>query len=153
DTVVGCAVVLVFGYLLWPDSRKPKIGGLLADAVDQVAEYAGVALRSQQHGRNIQRRKTYRQLSDLRTELQRVLVERSAARRLAAAGSRAIIGLERVTNSLPRVAVEIRQGLPPPEAEHVDRVVGVLRDIAASVRAQRAPADPPDVRSDQLAGV
>jgi hypothetical protein len=29
----------------------------------------------------------------------------------------------------------------------------VLRDVAASVRAQRAPADPPDVPSDQLAGV
>jgi uncharacterized membrane protein YccC len=153
DTVVACAIVLVFGYLLWPGSRTPRIGGRLADAVDGVADYADLALRADPRGRLALRRRTYRQLSDLRTELQRILVEPSAAGRLAAAWYPAIIGLERVTGSVTRVAVEIRQGAPVPSAEDVERIVSALRDIADAVRAERPPADPPDVRAEQLAGI
>jgi uncharacterized membrane protein YccC len=153
DTVVACAIVLVFGYLLWPGSRTPRIGGRLADAVDAVADYADHALRAVPHGRNALRRRTYRQLSDLRTELQRRLVEPSAAGRLAAAWYPAIIGLERVTGSVTRVAVEIGQGDPAPSAEDVDLIVAALRDIAAAVRAERPPDDPPEIRSDQLSGI
>jgi uncharacterized membrane protein YccC len=152
DTAVGCVIVLVFGYLLWPGSRAPRIGGRLAAAVDAVADYADLALRAQPKGRMALRRRTYRQLSDLRTELQRILVEPSAAGRLAAAWYPAIIGLERVTGSVTRVAVEIRQGAPVPPAEDVDKIVSALRDIADAVRAERPPADPPEVGSEQLAG-
>jgi hypothetical protein len=147
---VGCAIVLVFGYLLWPGSRAPKIGGRLADAVDAVARYADLALRASPEGRNALRRRTYRQLSDLRTELQRVLVEPSAAGRQAAAWYPAIIGLERVTGSVTRVAVEIGQGDAPPPADAVDKVVAALCDIAAAVREGRPPDDPPDIDCDQL---
>jgi uncharacterized membrane protein YccC len=153
DTVVGCLIVLVFGYLLWPGSRAPRIGGRLADAVDAVARYADLALRADPGGRSALRRRTYRQLSDLRTELQRVLVEPSAAGRQAAAWYPAIIGLERVTGSVTRVAVEIDQGDPVPPAAEVDTVVAALRGIAAAVRAEREPDDPPEVDSPQLAGI
>jgi hypothetical protein len=151
DTLVGCAIVLVFGYLLWPGSRTPMIGGRLADAVDAVADYADLALRDNPDGRNSLRRRTYRQLSDLRTELQRVLVEPSAAGRLASAWFPAIISLERVTGSVTKVAVEIGQGDPVPPTDDVDLVVAALRDIADAVRAQRPPADPPKLRAEQLA--
>ncbi|HEX3648047.1 MAG TPA: FUSC family protein [Pseudonocardiaceae bacterium] len=153
DTVVACVIVLVFGYLLWPGSRKPRIGGRLADAVDAVARYTDVALRAEPKGRTSQRRRTYRQLSDLRTEQQRALVEPSAAGRLAAAWYPAIIGLERVTGEVTRVAVEIAQGGPLPPDGDVDLVVSALADIAAAVRAQRPPDDPPTVESEQLARV
>jgi uncharacterized membrane protein YccC len=153
DTAVACAIVLVFGYLLWPGSRKPRIGGRLADAVDVVARYADVALRREPHGRNTLRRHAYRQLSDLRTELQRVLVEPSAAGRLAAAWYPAIVGLERVTGAVTKVAVDIRQGGQVPPAEDVDQVVAALRDIRDAVRGGRPPADPPMLTSDQLANV
>jgi uncharacterized membrane protein YccC len=153
DTVVGCVVVLVVGYLLWPGSRKPKIGGRLADAVDSIAAYTDLALRADPHGRNALRRRTYRQLSDLRTELQRVLVEPWGAGRLAAAWYPAIIGLERVTGSVTRVSVDIGQGDAVPPAEDVDRLVTALRGIAGSIREQRPPADPPQVSTEELAAV
>jgi uncharacterized membrane protein YccC len=151
DTVVACVIVLVFGYLLWPGSRRPRIGGRLADAVDAVARYADVALRPDPEGRNSLRRRTYRQLSDLRTELQRALVEPWATGRLAAAWYPAIIGLERVTGAVTRVAVELAQGDPAPPGADVDRVVAALTEIAAAVRAGRPPADPPPVDSESLA--
>lgn len=153
DTAVACAVVLVFGYLLWPGSRKPMIGGRLAGAVDVVAQYADVSLRPDPHGRNTLRRRAYRELSDLRTELQRVLVEPSEAGRLAAAWYPAIIGLERVTGSVTKVAVDIRQGAPAPPDADVDHIVAALLDIRDAVRGGRRPADPPMITSDQLAGV
>lgn len=150
DTVVGCVIVLVFGYLLWPGSRKPRIGGRLADAVEAVARYADLALRPDPEGRNALRRRTYRQLSDLRTELQRALVEPSAAGRLAAAWYPAIIGLERVTGAVTRVAVEIAQGDPAPPDADVERVVTALDGIADAVRSGKPPPDPPDVESERL---
>jgi uncharacterized membrane protein YccC len=153
DTVVGCAIVLVFGYLLWPGSRTPRIGGRVADAADAVARYADLALRADPRGRSALRRRTYRQLADLRTELQRVLVEPSAAGRLASAWYPAIIGLERVTGSVTRVAVEINGGAPVPPDDEVDTVVAALTGIALSVREERPPEDPPELTSEQLAGI
>ncbi|HEX3589346.1 MAG TPA: FUSC family protein [Pseudonocardiaceae bacterium] len=153
DTALGCVIVLVFGYLLWPGSRRPKIGGRLAGAIDAVAAYVDLALRAHPDGRNVLRRKTYRRLSDLRTEFQRVLVEPSAAGRLAAAWYPAIIGLERLTGSVTRIAVEMSQGVPAPAGTDVDHVAEALRDLATAVREGRPPADPPAIGTDQLAGV
>jgi uncharacterized membrane protein YccC len=150
DTVAGCVVVLVFGYLLWPGTRTAKIGGRLADAVAAVARYADLALRADPKGRSALRRRTYRQLSDLRSEFQRTLVEPSAAGRLASAWYPAIIGLERVTGSVTRVAVEIDQGDPVPPADEVDAIVAALDDIAAAVREGRPPAELPAAPSEQL---
>jgi uncharacterized membrane protein YccC len=153
DTAVGCVIVLVFGYLLWPGSRTPRIGGRLADAVDAVANYTDLALRADPKGRSVLRRRTYRQLSDLRAELQRILVEPSAAGRLASAWYPAIIGLERVTGSVTRVVVDIDQGDPVPPGGEVDAIVAALRDIAESVRAERPPAELPTVECEQLRAV
>lgn len=153
DTVAGCVITLVFGYLLWPGSRTPRIGGRVADAAEAVARYADLALRADPHGRSTLRRRTYRQLSDLRTEFQRILAEPSAAGRLAAAWYPAIIGLERVTGSVTRVAVEIDQGDPVPPVSDVDTIVAALRGIAVAVREQRPPDDPPVVDTDALRGI
>lgn len=153
DTLVACVIVLVFGYLLWPGSRTPRIGGRLADAVEAVARYADTALRADAHGRSILRRRTYRQLSDLRTEFQRVLVEPSAAGRLASAWYPAIIGLERVTGAVTRVAVGIDRGEPLPSSTDTGRIVEALNRIAQDVRGQRTPDDVPEIHSEQLSGV
>ncbi|HWE88461.1 MAG TPA: FUSC family protein [Pseudonocardiaceae bacterium] len=145
DTLAGCAIVLIFGYLLWPGSRTPRIGDRLADAVDAVARYADRALRADPRGRSALRRRTYRQLADLRTEFQRVLVEPSAAGRQAAAWYPAIVGLERLTSTVTRVAVEIDRGAAVPAADDIHPIVSSLHDLAGAVRDQRRPADPPSL--------
>jgi uncharacterized membrane protein YccC len=149
DTIVGCAVVLIFGYLLWPASRTPQVGGKLADAVQAVSRYADRALRADPRGRSSLRRRTYRQLSDLRTEFQRVLVEPFTAGRRAAAWYPSIVALERLTSSITRIAVEIDHGEPIPPDTEVDALVTILTALAEAVREGKPVPEPP-VSSDPI---
>ncbi|HEV3360467.1 MAG TPA: FUSC family protein [Pseudonocardiaceae bacterium] len=149
DTVVGCAVVLIFGYLLWPASRTPQLGGKLADAIRAVSRYADRALRADPRGRSSLRRRTYRQLSDLRTEFQRVLVEPFTAGRRAAAWYPSIVALERLTSSITRIAVEIDHGEPIPPESEVDALVATLTALADAVR-DGAPVPEPPVSRDPI---
>jgi uncharacterized membrane protein YccC len=152
DTTLGCVIVLVVGYLLWPGSGKPRIGPRLAGVVDTLADYAGQALTGEK-GRSSLRRRTYRALSDLRTEFQRVLAEPSAAGRQAAAWWPVIVGLERTTDEVTAVAVRTERGAPPPPAEEVEALVAAIRETAAAVREQREPEEPGQPESDELADV
>ncbi|MGW6459063.1 FUSC family protein [Streptomyces sp. NPDC055078] len=43
DSLIGCAIALVAGYLLWPESWHTRIGDRLAAAVDDIAAYVGCA--------------------------------------------------------------------------------------------------------------
>ncbi|MFD8823782.1 FUSC family protein [Streptomyces sp. NPDC059605] len=43
DSLIGCAIVLVAGYLLWPESWHVRIGHRLADAVTDIAAYVAYA--------------------------------------------------------------------------------------------------------------
>jgi uncharacterized membrane protein YccC len=149
DTVVGCAVVLIVGYLLWPASRTPQVGGQLADAIDAVSRYADRALRADPRGRSSLRRRTYRHLSDLRTEFQRVLVEPFTAGRRAAAWYPSIVALERLTSSITRIAVEIDHGEPTPPDPEVDALVAILTTLADAVRTG-APVPESPVSADPI---
>src|SRR5690606_26523056 len=81
DTAVGCGVVLIFGYLIWPGSRAPRLAGQLAEAVETLADYTARALAEHPAGRSALRRETYRELSDLRLQAQRLISEPSPAGR------------------------------------------------------------------------
>ncbi|GAA3907391.1 FUSC family protein [Streptomyces gulbargensis] len=43
DSLIGCAIALVAGYLLWPESWHARIGDRLADAVADTAAYVTLA--------------------------------------------------------------------------------------------------------------
>ena len=79
DTVTGCVIVLLIGYLLWPGSRRPRVGGRLADSFDTVAAYVQAALvlnstPEARLARSRSRRAAYRALADLRTVLEQVML-------------------------------------------------------------------------------
>ncbi|WP_158886794.1 FUSC family protein [Amycolatopsis anabasis] len=158
DTVLGCAIVLVFGYLLWPGSRRPRVGGRLADGLDTVAGYVRRALVPGESGpdraeRSRARRRAYRALADLRTAFQQVVVEPSAAGRQATAWWPVIVALERVADAVTEVVVTVEHGAPPPAAGDVDLLVAALGELAASVREQREPESVPLPETEQLSGV
>ncbi len=75
DSLIGCGIALVAGYLLWPESWHARIGDRLADAVSDTADYVARAFARQEgsdpHARLRARRALYRDLSTVRSEFQR----------------------------------------------------------------------------------
>ncbi len=158
DTVLGCVIVLVFGYLLWPGSRRPQVGGRLADGLDAVAKYVECALVEASSGdarlaRSRARRGAYRALADLRTAFQQVVVEPSANGRQAVAWWPVIAAQERVADAVTEVGVTIGRGVAPPSPSDVELLTTAIEELAASIREQRTPKSVPLPDSEQLAGV
>ncbi|WP_020499621.1 FUSC family protein [Sciscionella marina] len=153
-TVVGCAIVLVFGYLLWPGSRSPRLGGRMTEVIRALSTYLERALTGVPQGSAVLRRRAYRALSDLRAEFQRLLAEPSKAGRQVAAWWPAVVGLERATDAVTRCAVEIQHGAALPDPEDVQRLV---RAMTALTRLVDRPGDraefPAMPESEQLAGI
>jgi uncharacterized membrane protein YccC len=154
DTVLGCAIVLVVGYLLWPGSRKPKVGGTLAAVIDDLARYADRALSTEPGGRSALRRRTYRSLSDLRTQFQRLITEPSAAGRQVEAWWPVMVGLERATDAVTRLAVDVKSGAtePPPEGD-VRAIVAAIGALGAEVRNEPSLPNSPLPENPQLRAI
>ncbi len=158
DTVLGCVIVLVFGYLLWPGSRRPQVGGRLADGLDAVAKYVRAALVEASSGesrlaRSRARRGAYRALADLRTAFQQAVVEPSANGRQAVAWWPVIAAQERVADAVTEVGVTIGRGVPPPDPADVELLTAALGELASAVREQREPRSVPLPDAPQLSGV
>ncbi len=153
DTVLGCVIVLVFGYQIWPGERRPRVGQDFADALDKVADYLAHGLSEEPHRRSSLRRDAYRVLSDLRTTFQQSLVEPSAAGRQASAWWPVIIGLENLTDAVTAAAVAIARGTPPADQAEVAVLASAVREAAAAVRDQRAPKSGSLPENEQLAKV
>jgi uncharacterized membrane protein YccC len=158
DTVLGCAIVLLFGYLLWPGSRHPQIGGRLADSLGSLVNYVDKGLVHAPSGearldRSRARRRAYRALADLRTVFQQVIVEPSAAGRQAVAWWPVIAGLERVADAVTEVGVTLGHGAPVPDKADVELLTDALAELAAALREGRDPAEMPMPENEQLSGV
>ena len=153
DTAIGCAIVLIAGYLLWPGSRRADVGDKLADSVDTIGDYLERSLSGSPQGRSTLRRAAYRQLSDLRTVFQQAIVEPSSSGRQAAAWWPLIVGLERLADAVTGVAVAIERGADPVPPADVAAAHQAVREIAAAVRNQRAPRHVSLPESERLGGL
>jgi uncharacterized membrane protein YccC len=148
DSLIGCVVVLIIGYLLWPFERQPSLAGRLADAVEAVSEYVSLSLAGVAQGRPALRRRTYRELSDLRAALQQRLMEPTAASQVAELWWPSIIVLERVVDSATERAVLIERAGGTLSLQHAQRLVSSMRTIARQLRVN--PAAPPHTLREQL---
>ncbi|GAA4200121.1 FUSC family protein [Actinocatenispora rupis] len=108
DTLTGCAIVLVFGYLLWPETWRVHLGPQVADAVDELATYLREAFGAETSAARAQRRRTYRTLSDVRTSFQQKLAEPPPVSTRAAAWWPMIVQLERAVDAVTEVAIRTR---------------------------------------------
>ncbi|MGC0422688.1 FUSC family protein [Embleya sp. AB8] len=146
DSLIGCAIVLVAGYVLWPESWHTRVGARLATAVEDTAKYIECAFdeKTDQAARARTRRRIYRDLSDVRTEFQRALGEPPPAGARAAAWWPLIVAVERVIDTGTAAAVRTAHGAPPPSPEAAAHIAAELRALAASMRtgetAEPAPA-------------
>lgn len=137
DSLMGCGIALVAGYLLWPESWHTRVGDRLAKAVDDTAAYVESAFgrdRTDPPARARMRRRLYRDLSVIRTEFQRALTEPPPTGRRAAAWWPLVVAVERIVDATTAARVRTKHGAPLPSEAEVAQVVMQLRELADGVR-------------------
>lgn len=136
DSLIGCGITLVAGYLLWPESWHTRIGDRLADAVADTASYVesafGTAVEPAERAR--MRRGLYRDLSVVRSEFQRALTEPPPMGARAAAWWPLVIAVERIVDATTAAAVRIRHGAGKPTLTEVGEVARQLQELAEGLR-------------------
>ncbi|MEU6373681.1 FUSC family protein [Streptomyces sp. NPDC046909] len=140
DSLMGCGIALIAGYLLWPESWHTRVGDRLADAVSDTARYVESAFGTfgteavDPPARARMRRRLYRDLSVIRTEFQRALTEPPPTGRRAAAWWPLVVAVERIVDATTAARVRTRHGAPLPSEAEVKQVVLQLRELAEGVR-------------------
>ncbi|MEU5902380.1 FUSC family protein [Streptomyces venezuelae] len=136
DSLIGCGITLVAGYLLWPESWGTRIGDRLADAVADTARYVECAFGDgDAAARARMRRGLYRDLSVIRSEFQRALTEPPPTGTRAAAWWPLVVAVERILDATTAARVRIRHGAAAPRPEEVAEVARELRALADRLRA------------------
>jgi uncharacterized membrane protein YccC len=133
DTLGGCAIALVFGYLLWPGRRRLPSGVDLTRAAGAAADYARQAVlppatRSADYP--LVRLDAYRLAHATRAAAAAGLAEPPPASRLAAAALPRALALEDAVDDVTRVALRAEQGAPVEPAE-IDALNDRLRHLSA----------------------
>ncbi|WP_369390688.1 FUSC family protein [Streptomyces sp. CG1] len=136
DSLLGCAIALTAGYLLWPESWRTRVGAGLADAVADAAAYVETAFdpATTPSARARMRRRLYRDLSVIRTEFQRALTEPPPTGRRAAAWWPLVVAVERIIDATTAARVRVKYGAPPPSPAEITQVVLQLRELSEGVR-------------------
>ncbi|MEU2582741.1 FUSC family protein [Streptomyces avermitilis] len=136
DSLAGCAIALVGGYLLWPESWHTRVGQHLADAVADTASYVENAFGAgvEPAARARMRRRLYRDLSAIRTEFQRALTEPPPMGRRAAAWWPLVVATERIVDATTAARVRVKQGAPAPSTAEISQVTLQLRELADGLR-------------------
>ena len=136
DSLMGCAIALVAGYLLWPESWHTRVGDRLADAVADTARYVESAFGegTEPAARARMRRRLYRDLSAIRTEFQRALTEPPPTGRRAAAWWPLVVAVERIVDATTAARVRTKHGAAPPSAAEVTQVALQLRELSEGLR-------------------
>ncbi|WP_225824346.1 FUSC family protein [Streptomyces naphthomycinicus] len=137
DSLLGCAIALTAGYLLWPESWHTRVGDRLADAVADTAAYVDAAFGpvADPSVRARMRRRLYRDLSVIRTEFQRALTEPPPTGRRAAAWWPLVVAVERIVDATTAARVRVRHGAAPPSSGEIAQVTLQLRELSEGVRS------------------
>ncbi|MFF2141643.1 FUSC family protein [Kitasatospora sp. NPDC058190] len=148
DSLIGCGISLLAGYLLWPESWHTRIGDRLADAVQDTASYVSLAFATapgrDEPARARYRRRLYRDLSTVRCEFQRALTEPPPVGARAEAWWPLVIAVERIVDTTTATRVRVEHGAPVPTPAEVGAVTQELSDLAEALRtgAPLPPVDP-----------
>ncbi|MFE3739718.1 FUSC family protein [Streptomyces sp. NPDC059134] len=139
DSMMGCAIALIAGYLLWPESWHTRIGDRLADAVEETAEYVRCAFAAPPDADRAERvrtrRRIYRDLSVVRTEFQRALTEPPPTGTRARAWWPLLVAVERVVDAATAARVRVDHGAAPPAPAEVAAIERQLRELADGMRS------------------
>jgi uncharacterized membrane protein YccC len=141
DTLVGCAIVLVAGYLVWPQTWRAPLDEAMSAATLALDGFVGAAFTGDDTERRRARRRAYRALTEVQTQLQRRLAEPPPVSTRASAWWPVIVQLERTADAVTGAVVATAQGGPAPDPAQVDVLRRALRELEDDVRAHRPPDD------------
>ncbi|GAB3193630.1 FUSC family protein [Geodermatophilus arenarius] len=141
DTLIGCAIVLVAGYLLWPQTWRAPLEDALRAAALALDAFVGAAFGADPVARRRARRATYRALTELHTQLQRRLAEPPPISTRAGAWWPVIVQLERTADAVTEAVIAVNGGEPGPDPSQVAVLRRALRELEDDVRAHRVPDD------------
>jgi uncharacterized membrane protein YccC len=152
-TLTGCAIVLVLGYLLWPETWRSRLAERISQSIESLTSYLAVAYSGDEAERIHRRRAVYRGLSEARTELQRMLSEPPPFNRRAAAWWPVVNGLERVADAVAEASVTVRETSSPPPAGDVQSLIHGLENARRSLTDHAAPGSVDEIADPRLIGV
>ncbi|TFV66074.1 UNVERIFIED_ORG: FUSC family protein [Bacillus sp. AZ43] len=152
DTLIGCAIVLVFGYLLWPGTWRAPLDEALRDAALALDAFVEAAFTGSPAERRRARRRSYRALTELQTQLQRRLAEPPPISNRAAAWWPVIVQLERTADAVTEAVIAQREGEPAPDLAQVAVLRKAIRRLEEDVRAHRLPDDA-EIHADGVLGL
>ena len=141
DTLIGCAIVLVFGYLLWPQTWRAPLDEALRDAALTLDSFVEAAFTGSPAERRRARRRNYRALTELQTQLQRRLAEPPPISTRAAAWWPVIVQLERTSDAVTEAVIATRAGEPAPDLAQVAVLRRAIRQLEDDVRTHHDPDD------------
>jgi uncharacterized membrane protein YccC len=141
DTLIGCAIVLVLGYLLWPQTWRAPLDEALRDAALALDAFVEAAFTGTPTERRRARRRNYRALTELQTQLQRRLAEPPPISTRAAAWWPVIVQLERTSDAVTEAVIATRGGEPAPDLAQVAVLRRGIRQLEDDVRMHRLPDD------------
>ncbi|WP_157815634.1 FUSC family protein [Kitasatospora sp. CB02891] len=140
DTTLASAIVLVFGYLLWPERAPHRIEPGIVTAATTVRAYLASVARVEPVAEVWLRRTAYRALADARKQVQLGLTEPPPAGRLAEQWLPATAALERLSGAVAAYAAQLRYGGREPEPEVIERVLHSLDRLTDAARAHHPPS-------------
>jgi uncharacterized membrane protein YccC len=141
DTLVGCAIVLVAGYLVWPQTWRAPLDEALSAATSALDGFVDAAFTGDDTARRRARRRTYRALAEVQTQLQRRLAEPPPVSTRASAWWPVIVQLERTADAVTGAVVAAGHGGRAPDPAQVAVLRRALRELEDDVRAHRPPDD------------
>ena len=147
DTLIGCGIVLVFGYLLWPQTWRAPLDEALRATTLALDAFVEAAFTGTPADRRRARRRTYRALTELQTQLQRRLAEPPPISSRAAAWWPVIVQLERAADAVTEAVVETRGGEPAPDLAQVAVLRRAIRRLEDDVRSTD-DADDAEIHAD-----
>lgn len=141
DTLIGCLIVLVFGYLLWPQTWRAPLDDALHGAALALDRFVDAAFTDTPEQTRRARRASYRALTELQTQLQRRLAEPPPISTRAAAWYPVIIQLERTSDAVTEAVIAMRAGEEIPPRGQVDVLRRSIRELGDDLRLHRFPDD------------
>ncbi|MCF8587451.1 FUSC family protein [Gordonia liuliyuniae] len=156
-TALGGAVVIVFGYLIWPHSRRAWVAQTFGEATTAIADQLRLASSAipddpaaaqRRHDDLVTaRRRAYRALSDMQVRMSRAQSEPPPASTVALAWLPVAAAADRLADTVSAYAVARRSGAKAPDsepgAELADQIETLGRgEPPTPVRLVAAPLDP-----------